>query len=494
MGGSGNLWATNELASDEMVVTTKGGDWFDGGVLIEIHRHEFTPDNGFFNNTWGYLYGGVGTTNRLIFQFEELEASGNTEAAAFIAELRAVRALYYYWALDAFGNVPLSIDFTDESPPANNADFNAGMAQVYAFIESELNEIIPLLDPASDLSTYGRMNQAAAYALRSKLYLNAERYTGTAQWSKAAADAKTIMDGTVGPFGLLPDYSDNFIIQNEGSLESIFVIPYDKVFAGGFNWAPMTLHYANQSTYNFTFQPWNGFATVEEFYNSYIDPAQNPGPQGPVWSGLAPFDPADDKTPNDMGTQDARLSNFLVGPQFNLDGSPTEDPAFESETSAAPDPDGTRLNFTPENNEIHPNGWRQGGARMGKYEFEVGGTENASNDFIIFRLADITLTRAEALWRMNAGDAEALQLVNDLRTRAGVTQYSSLTADNLFAERGREMFAEMTRRQDQIRFGKFGDAWWEKVAYAQAGSQYIVFPIPQVQIDASAALKQNPGY
>ncbi len=494
MGGSGGLWATNEMASDEIVVTTKGGDWFDGGVLIEIHRHEFTPDNGFFNNTWGYLYGGIGTTNRLIFQFEELEAAGNTEAAAFVAELRAVRALYYFWALDAFGNVPLSIDFTDESPPANNTDFNAGRLEVYNFIESELNEIIPLLDPASTANTYGRMNQAAAYALRSKLYLNAKRFTGTKQWLKAAADAKVIMDGTVGTFGLLPVYSDNFIIQNEGSTESIFVIPYDKVFAGGFNWAPMTLHYANQSTYNFTFQPWNGFSTVEEFYNSYIDPAKNPGPQGPVWTGLAPFDPADDKTPNGMGTQDARLSNFIVGPQFNADGSPTEDPAFESETSAAPDPDGTRLNFTPTINEIHPNGWRQGGARMGKYEFEIGGTENASNDFVIFRLADIMLTRAEALWWENNGDAEALSIVNEIRARAGVTLYTSLTADNLFDERGRELFAEMTRRQDQIRFGKWGDEWWEKVSYTQDGSKYIVFPIPQVAIDASAALTQNPGF
>ena len=494
MGGSGGLWATNELASDEIVVTTKGGDWYDGGVLIDLHRHEFTPDNGFFNNTWGYLYGGIATTNRLIFQFEELEASGNTEAAAFIAELRAVRALYYYWALDAFGNVPLSIDFTDESPPANNSNFDAGRSEVYAFIESELTEIIPLLDASSSGNTYGRMNQAAAYALRSKLYLNAERYTGTEQWSKAAADAKTIIDGTVGGFGLLPDYSDNFILQNEASTESIFVIPYDKVFASGFNWAPMTLHYANQGTYNFTFQPWNGFATVEEFYNSYIDPAQNAGPQGPVWSGLAPFDPADDKTPNDVGTLDSRLSNFLVGPQFNADGSPTEDPAFESESSAAPDPDGTRLNFTPENNEIHPNGWRQGGARMGKYEFEIGGTPDASNDFIIFRLADIMLTRAEALWRLNPGDAEALSIVNEIRVRAGVDMYTSLTADNLFAERGREMFAEMTRRQDQIRFGKWGDEWWEKVGYVQTGSKYIVFPIPQVQIDASSALNQNPGF
>ena len=131
---------------------------------------------------------------------------------------------------------------------------------------------------------------------------------------------------------------------------------------------------------------------------------------------------------------------------------------------------------------------------MGKYEFEIGGTPDASNDFIIFRLADVKLVRAEALWRMNAGDAEALSIVNEIRTRAGVDTYASLTADNLFAERGREMFAEMTRRQDQIRFGKWGDAWWEKVAYTQTGSQYIVFPIPQVQIDASAALKQNPEY
>lgn len=494
IGGHPNVWSISEIASDEIYVATKGGDWYDGGVLVEIHRHLFTPDNGFFNNAWGVIYGGVSTTNRLIFQFEQLEQAGNTEAAAFIAELRAVRALYYYWALDAFGNVPLSIDFTDESPPANNTDFNAGRLEVYNFVESELNDVIPLLNESSSGNTYGRMNQAAAYALRSKLYLNAGVFTGTAQWSKAAADAKVIIDGTVGSFSLMPSYKDNFAVENSGSTENIFVIPYDKVFATGFAWAPMTLHYANQGTYNFTFQPWNGYATVEEFYNSYWDPTMNPGPQGPVWTGLAPFDPADDKTPNGIGTLDSRLSNFLVGPQFNADGSPTEDPAFESETSAAPDPDGTRLNFTPQSNEVHPNGWRQGGARIGKYEYAIGGTPDMSNDFVIFRLADIMLTRAEALWRMNAGDAEALQLVNDIRKRAGVDEYASLTADNLFEERGREMYVEMTRRQDQIRFGKYGDAWWEKEAYAQDGSQYIVFPIPQVQIDASAALKQNPGY
>jgi len=490
IGGHANVWSVSELASDELVVTTKGGDWFDGGVLIEIHRHQFTPDNGFFNNAWNTLYGGIGTTNRLIFQFEQLVSEGNTGAGAFVAELRAVRALWYYWALDAFGNVPLSIDFTDETPPANNSDFNAGKLAVYNFIESELNEIIPLLDANVGGGAYGRMNQAAAYSLRSKLYLNAERFTGTAQWAKVVADANQVMSFG---FSLSPSYQDNFIINNDNSPESIFVIPYDKVFAGGFIWAPMTLHYANQGTFNFTFQPWNGYAVVEEFYNSYTDPVSNPGPQGPVWTGLANFDPNDDKTPNGTGTQDARLSNFLVGPQFNADGTPTNDPAFEGETAAAPDPDGTRLNFTPQNNEVWPNGWRQGGARMFKYPYEVGGTPDASNDFIIFRLADIMLTKAEAM--LNMGDAAgALDIVNQIRVRAGVDPYGNLTMDNLFDERGREMFAEMTRRQDQIRFGKWGDAWWEKDGYAQDGSKFLVFPIPQVAIDASAALIQNPGF
>ena len=175
------------------------------------------------------------------------------------------------------------------------------------------------------------------------------------------------------------------------------MVPYDKVFAGGFNWSMMHNHLQGQVKYNFTAQPWNGYATLEEFYNSYIDPVTNPGPQGPVWRGLANFDPNDDTTPNGVGTLDARLGNFQVGPQFALDGSPLEDPGFEGEGTASPDPDGPRINFTPQSNEIFPNGWRQGGARNQKYEYEVGGTNNMSNDFVIFRLADIMLSKAEAL-------------------------------------------------------------------------------------------------
>ncbi len=488
LGNHANLWSIQEISSDELVITTKGGDWYDGGVLIQLHQHTFSPSNGFFNNAWGFMYGGVNTCNRLIYQFEQLLSSPDPTTVELanktISELRALRALWYYWLLDADGNVPIVTDFTATGAPANNTNFGAGRTAVYNFVESELLDVLDDLPTEKTSTTYGRMTRWAAQAILTKLYLNAEVYTGTPQWNKVITAADDIIDN--GGFSLEGLYSDNFAIQNSGSRENIFVYPYDKVFAQGFNWPMMTLHYASQGVYRFTMQPWNGYAVVEEFYNSYVDPVQNPGPQGPVWLGLC-NDADNNGISDDTGTLDERLSNFVVGPQYNPDGSRAVDPAAESF-----DPDGPPLTFTPENNEIFPNGWRQGGARIGKYQFEVGGTNNMSNDFVIFRLADIILAKAEALWRINNADPEALTLVNQIRDRAGVDLFTSLDADKLLAERGREMFAEMTRRQDLIRFGKWDDAWWEKPA--SPDPKYRVFPIPQVQIDANANLTQNPGY
>jgi hypothetical protein len=467
LGNHGNMWSTQEISSDELVIATKGGDWYDGGVLLQLHQHEFAIDNSFFNGYWQQCYGGINTANRLIYTFQQLETP---EADAFISELRAIRALWYYWLLDGFGNVPIVTDFTDAVPPSNKTRI-----EVYNFVESEINAVIDDLPTARDASTYGRMTRWVALAIKTKLYLNAQVYTGTAKWAEAIATAEEIIDD--GPFSLSGVYSDNFSINNSGSTENIFVFPYDKVFAQGFNWPMMTLHYASQGVYKFTDQPWNGYATVEEFYNSYIDPVKNPGPQGDVWKGkaLAPS----------IGTQDSRLSNFIVGPQFNPDGSRAVDPAAE-----ASDPYGAPLTFTPEINMIYPNSWRQGGARIGKYQYEQAGTANMSNDFVVFRLADIILSLAEAKFRLGQ-TAEALALVNNIRERAQVDPFVTLTEENLLAERGREMYAEMVRRQDLIRFGKFDDARWEKEV---SDAHYQLFPIPKQQRDANDKLAQNPGY
>ena len=114
-----------------------------------------------------------------------------------------------------------------------------------------------------------------------------------------------------------------------------------------------------------------------------------------------------------------------------------------------------------------------------------------NNDYPLMRYSDVLLMKAEALWRQNPGDSEALALVNQIRARAGVDPFTELTADNLLAERGREMFAETVRRTDLIRFGVFVDEWWEKPAQPECKE---LFPIPKSQTDANPNLVQNPCY
>ncbi len=282
----------------------------------------------------------------------------------------------------------------------------------------------------------------------------------------------------------MPNYVDNFKRDNIGSTEFIWAVPYNGVKAGGNNIVMMTLSYLNQTAYKINAQPWNGFATTAEFYKSYIDPVQNPGPQGDV-VGLSPLGT------EVTGTLDKRLSNFLTGPQYDADGTTR----LLDGGADLTDPDGPPLTFTPYINELFPNAWRQSGARIGKYQFYSGILQNADNDFPIFRYADVLLMKAEAVARKNANwsDATTLAIINQIRTvHGGVDPLPSLTAESFLAERGREMFAETIRRTDMIRFGVFNRAFeWHS---ADADSHWNLFPIPASQINANPNLVQNPGY
>lgn len=491
--GQHNGWTSmNHTSSDEGVITQKGTDWEDGGIWIRMQRHTYLWDDAEINNGWTSLFSGVNNANRLIFQFESLVESGDVseeDAASFIAELKAVRAFYYYMLLDGWGNVPI-VDSFEDAPenPANSQTFQEGRTAVFEFVESELLNSVDLVSDDVN-ATYGRVNKFVVHMLLAKLYMNAEVYTGVERYDDAITQLDAIIDS--GNYSLVSNYADNFATNNSGSPELMFVVPYDRVFLTGFNLHHMTLHYQNQATFNLQEQPWNGYAAMEEAYTRHIDPQSNPGPQGEVWGVEATS--TEQGLDRIQGTLDDRLANFVVGPQFDSQGNRLED---ASATSA--DPNGTPLTLTPEIIELAPNGLRQGGARVGKFEYEAGATPDLSNDYPIFRYADVLLMKAEALWRTNQQPGEALRLVNLIRNRAGVDDYSSLDADKLIDERGREMFWEVTRRQDLIRFDginggetRFNDPWSFKDV---SPPEKNVFPIPRDQLEANENLFQNPSY
>lgn len=487
-GGNAGITAINEVTSDEIVVGHKGADWEDGGVWIRLHKHTFSPSDDVINNTWNEFFNGVASANRLIFQFQSIVDAGDVSqenAERFIAELRAIRAFYYYILLDNFGNVPIVTDFEQnpEETAQPSSNFQEGRQAVFDFVESELLDVADLVD--DDISaTVGRVNKWVVHMTLAKLYLNAEVYTGTDRWEEVVEQTDIIIDS--GNYSLTANYFDNFSVNNTGSPEHIFTIPFDEVFFEGFNLHMMTNHILSQPAFDFGAQPWNGFQTVTEFYGSYIDPDDNPGPQGDV-VGLDP------EGSTITGTQDERLGNFLVGPLLDLQGNQIIDNGAESS-----DPNGPPITHTPYLNELTPGNWRQSGARIAKYEMEIGlSGSQMNNDMVLYRYADVLLMKAEALWRINDADADALMLVNEIRRRAGVDPFDNLDADKLLAERGREMFWEVVRRQDQIRFDgnsgetRFNDAWWKK---EESASTRNVFPIPDNQLESNTNLVQNPGY
>ncbi|WP_040481541.1 RagB/SusD family nutrient uptake outer membrane protein [Mariniradius saccharolyticus] len=436
-GGHGGMWSINEVSSDQLAIPQKGADWEDGGIWLRNHRHTWAVGDGAYNGAWQYCYGIVAQCNLLMSQYPTIEGLN--------AELRVLRALAYLWLIDNFGNVPIILE-TDRggNPPQNTRQ------EVFNFIESSIKDNVDLL-PKTFVKT--NLNYYSAHMILAKLYLNAEVYTGVPKWAEAEAAIDVVINS--GGYSLEPNFFANFSARNSGSSENIFTLPYDANNAGGFNIHHMTFHYGNQATFQLQEQPWNGYTALEEFYNSF-----EPG--------------------------DARRASLREGQQFAADGrTPILDNAVEPN-----DPDGPTLIFTPRINELAPNALRQAGTRINKFEVPLGSPNSLDNDFPIFRLADAILMKAEAAFRLGR-TSDALALVNQVRARANAAPLSTLTADILLAERGRELFAEGHRRSDLIRFGRFNDAWWEKNPSQPFRN---LFPIPQNQLQANPNLTQNPGY
>ena len=457
------FWSLQEYTSDEVVVPTRGTDWYDAGVPIAMHTHTWGSNTRDINNGWSFAYGGVTKCNTVIDNIHTIagedESTWSDAAKAGLAEAKILRAFYHLLAMDTYGNVHID--------DGNRAIKQYTRKEVFDWIEGELLDNLEKVD--NDVR-YGSMTRPVAYMILAKMYLNSEVYTGKPRWADAEKYCDLIING--GYYTLNTDYFDAFKISNTSNKEIIFPIVFDGVYANGNMFHLMTQHYAMRAAFEFTTDCWNGPCTLESFYNKYSDNDKRKAQWfvGPVYDSVTDW-------------------NTIIYHRENWTGKIVEWDHADSHFKVIIDPKVTTIQDPTAANSCE-------GARFVKFEFANGIAHHADSDFPIYRYADVLLMKAEARMRQNGGkaDEEALECVNKVHTRAGLPAYTAdqLTLQELLDERGRELAWEGHRRDDQIRFGTYGGTWEFKES---SDANHRIFPIPDwVRDGAPGVYTQNPGY
>lgn len=421
----------NETCTDEMMLPTRSdGAWDDNGIWRQMYTHTWTASQEFMGNTWDWLYRSIFKANLAV----ELLEGANADAAR-IAEAKVLRAYFYYMLMDGWGSVPF---YTENNVTVDQIP-QASRTEIFDAVVKDLNDNVELLPETVGGEFYGRFNKWATYALLQKIYINAEVYTGTAKNAEAISAGEAIINS--GLFSLKSDLYDDAgnsavfgdVLPNEEVLLSVFVdgnnAPRNMI-------GIRTLHGPHGNAL-FGFSTWNGATAHQNFVNKYDN-------------------------------ADKRKAQWFTGAQ---PGGVNYSLNISSLTSAGIQEGARNAKFLP----VPP------------YD---GGT--ASNDFPVLRYADVLLTQAEALLRSGGSEATARGYVDDVRTRAGLANFAgTMTLDEIYDERGRELCWEGHRRQDMIRFGKFLEGHDFK---APSASLYTLFPIPANALSENPTLTQNTGY
>ncbi|MFT4156104.1 RagB/SusD family nutrient uptake outer membrane protein [Parafilimonas sp.] len=489
----------SECSTDEAILPAYGGNWYDGASYANLHWHTWTADHNWITTAWDDATGLVGTCNQTLYLLDEA-ADGDTKNTS-LAEVRAMRAYAYWELMDLFGGVPL-----DTTYPSTGLQAKASREEVFNFVESELEAAIPYLETDVDASTYGKPTKYFAYALLARLYLNAEIYTGTSRYDDCIAACDTIINS--GMYSVQPrsTYLDMFYPDNGPSTQTefIFAIPYDASVSSGY------LFYAR---YDLNRNLGMKYGYVGSTVGTNVDPIVNQttgnglvnskpsGPRATLSSFLNYF--LED-------TNDIRLSQWLYGPQYWDDGNPiqvaTTNLGYNQFYSGTDGSDtyiydlsidtaiqlrqSTSL-FDCGNDEI---AWNQGARNIKFYPDASSSTRNQNNDAPVFRYSEILLTKAEAILRGGTATSgqTALSLVNEIRdNRSTSSQWTSVSLEELYEERCRELDWECVHRTDMIRFGKFEDIYGFKT---NTDTYRRLFPIPTTALTTNSLLVQNTGY
>jgi hypothetical protein len=481
-------------STDESIMPAYGGNWFDGGQNQQMHYHSWTKDNGYVNGNWTWLTTTIGICKQTLSILSSNMPEGSFKKMK-LAEVKLVRALCYFFMMDNYGNVPIVTTYGDFAPKANTP-----RAQVFTFIENEIKTALPDLTDAINTATYGLPTKWMAYALLAKMYLNAEVYTGSAKLNDCIAACDAIINS--GKFSLASraNYLVMFYPTNgpaaPGSKEEfIFAIPFDATSANTlpFRSANYKARYdvprsmskvAPGAGYNYFNIPYNTSgpaATLPEYYAYFNDANEIRNKQ---WLTGKQYQP-DGVTPIMITTTNKGYDQFYNGPTpnapyiFQLDLKPN----IMLRQSAA--------SFDVGNDEI---AWTTGYRNIKFYPDASSTSRNQNNDQPVFRYSDIILMKAEAIQRGGTatGGQTAVSLVNMLRAnRTTSPALASVTLDDIYGERTRELAWEGWRRNDAIRFGKYEGSWGFKT---NNETYRRIFPIPTNAFALNPALKQNTGY
>ena len=432
-----------ELSTDVYVC-----GWNDEGVP-DVCKMQWDQSTGLIYSIYSRMFFQIAQCNEFIRQANNATIDLPNKAE-WIAEARALRALSYYHAIDNFGNVP----FADEKSVVGQIPIRITRTELYNWLETELIDIIENSELAERAQTeYGRINKTAVKMILAKLYLNAKVYTGTAEWDQCAAVLKDIMDDgyslhTTSAGGIYSPYQELFLADNDKRTdEIIFAIEQDGIDTQSYG----VTNYLIFAFTGGTMKPddlgissgWAGCRMTPEFYHKFTANDD----RAIFWTDGQTEDVADmGEFTNGIGFQ--KYKNITA------DGIPGKAAGF------------------------------------------------VDTDFPVFRYADVLLMAAECA--MNGSTVisatDGLGYLNEVRARAGLAPETSLDVDKLLDERARELYLELWRRQDLVRYDyyttdKYIWQWKGGVHDGKAVESYKnLFPIPNSDMMVNPNLEQNDGY
>ena len=477
-GTTRGVYDLQTFTSDEALLPTRGGDWYDGGLWQSLFTHSWTPTETILEGTWNYLYKVIVLCNYSLYLLDShRNLVSPLDLSAYMAEVKALRAIYYCYLLDLFGSVPYvtdtEIDMYSVRQLSRSQIFNNAwndLIESRRFLSSEHSN--------QEGVYYGRITRPVVDFVLAKMALNAEIWyddVWTDDEREAGSDIllpcgelgeMTAWDAciyycdqvTQAGYQLETDYRENFSIYNEESRENIFIIPMDKgLYANEFSNLFRSRHYNHGNALGLGAE--NGISATVSTVLTY---------------GYG------------TGEVDRRFAYNFYADTVLVDGRTVY---LDNGEPLVYQPLAVKIDLTGSPYE------KTAGARMAKYEvdrtaYNDGKLQN--NDIVLFRYADVLLMKSEAKVRSGRNGDEELNLV---RKRVGMP-YRKATLDNLLDERLMELAWEGWRRQDLIRFDRYHLPYSSRPANAkEETTRYtIVFPIPQRAMNLNDQMAQNPGY